>query len=103
MRDVIKNMDFAHGGDGLIQFSEFILAACQKKHLLISENIIKEFTYLDVDKDGVIGRADIHKFLTTFTGKIPEPESIETMLDEIIEAYKAETEQPVPEEEGAND
>lgn len=74
MRHVIKNMDFADGGDGLIQFSEFILAACTKKHLLVSENIIKEFTYLDMDKDGVIGRADITKFLTTYDGDKPEPE-----------------------------
>jgi len=42
------------------------LAACSKKSLLISDNILKEFTYLDMDKDGVIGYEDVRKFMMSY-------------------------------------
>ena len=66
MKKIINCIDFADGGDGLIQFTEFILAGCSKKNLLVSENILKEFTYLDMDKDGVIGYEDVRKFMMSY-------------------------------------
>ena len=51
MRRVIAHIDYSGGGDGLIQFSEFLLAGCSKKNLLTEANVMKEFTYLDMDKD----------------------------------------------------
>lgn len=47
MKKIINCIDFADGGDGLIQFTEFILAGCSKKNLLSYDNIMKEFIYLD--------------------------------------------------------
>ena len=43
MKTIIDCIDCADGGDGLIQFTEFILAGCNKKALLTPENIMKEF------------------------------------------------------------
>ena len=51
------------GGDGLIQFTEFLVAGCDKHTLLSVENIRKEFLYLDHDKDGFINTHDIEKFM----------------------------------------
>jgi len=49
MRKIIACIDFADGGDGLIQFTEFVLAACSKASLLNHDNIVKEFQYLDMN------------------------------------------------------
>ena len=49
MKKIIRAIDFADGGDGLIQFTEFVLAACSKKNLLSADNMIKEFRYIDSD------------------------------------------------------
>ena len=46
MEKMVLHIDFGAGqnsGDGLIQFTEFIIAACDKKSLLSEENIRKEF------------------------------------------------------------
>ena len=57
------------GGDGLIQFTEFLVAGCDKQLLLSSENIHKEFLYLDEDKDCFINAKDIEKFIYGLEGK----------------------------------
>ena len=41
MRKIIDCIDFVDGGDGLIQFTEFVLAGCNKSTLLTFDNIIK--------------------------------------------------------------
>ena len=89
MRKIISCIDFADGGDGLIQFTEFILAGCSKKTLLSQENIIKEFSYLDMDKDGVIAYEDIRKFMMSFSDseQTMQENFLEDMLSEIIQIY----------------
>ena len=67
MKRIISCIDFADGGDGLIQFTEFLLAGCSKKNLLVEDNIIKEFNYLDMDKDGQIGLNDMRKFMMSYS------------------------------------
>lgn len=52
MEKIIKCIDFVDGGDGMIQFTEFVLAGCSKKNLLSSDNMINEFNFVDMDKDG---------------------------------------------------
>ena len=49
MRKIIRCIDFADDGDGLIQFTEFVLAGCSKKILLSTENMITEFKFVDID------------------------------------------------------
>ena len=80
------SIDFGGGGDGLIQFTEFILAGCNKKDLLTPENIRKEYDYLDFDKDGLVGLEDIRKFMMSFSDSetTMEPNYLEDMLSEII-------------------
>ena len=80
------SIDFGGGGDGLIQFTEFILAGCSKKELLTPENIFKEYNYLDFDKDGLVGLDDIRKFMMSFSDSESslEPGYLEGMLSEII-------------------
>jgi len=84
MRKIIACIDCADGGDGLIQFTEFVLAGSSKKNLLCQENIIKEFNYLDVDHDGMIGLEDMRKFLISYSDNVPENVEMQTMLREII-------------------
>lgn len=100
MLKVISCIDFADGGDGQIQFTEFILAACSKKSLLSNENIIKEFRYLDMDKDNKLGLEDIRKFMLSLKNEDDEDErdidkenaELEEMQKQIIKAYKPKQE-----------
>ena len=72
MQRMINSMDLEGtktGGDGLIQYSEFLVAACNKQSLLEGSNINKEFKYLDHDKDGVLDVSDIERFMYGLTGK----------------------------------
>ena len=63
MERMLKYIDFG-GGDGLIQFTEFVIAGCSKALLLSETNLQKEFKFLDLDKDGFIGPKDIETFMT---------------------------------------
>ena len=65
MQRMLKYMDIA-GGDGLIQFTEFLVAGCDKRLLLTEVNLQKEFQFLDADQDGYIGPADAEKFMYAF-------------------------------------
>ena len=65
------------GGDGLIQFTEFLIAGCDKRSLLTEANLLKEFEFLDLDKDNFIGPGDIEKFMYGFASK----ENIENDAD----------------------
>lgn len=90
MKRIVACIDFADGGDGLIQFTEFILAGCNKKNLLVQEHIIEEFKFLDMDKDGQIGIEDMRKFLMTFSedaGEAATDAALEAMLEEIVQLY----------------
>ena len=72
MRKMVASMDLPGtktGGDGLIQFTEFLVAASDKISLLTSDNIHKEFKYLDADQDGVINANDIEKFMYGLEGR----------------------------------
>ena len=51
----------------MIQFTEFVLAGCFKKNLLSSDNMINEFNFVDMDKDGKISVLDVQKFLQSFS------------------------------------
>ena len=68
MQKMLKFMDLS-GGDGLIQFTEFIVAGCDKRSLLTEANLQKEFQFLDVDQDSFIGPSDIEKFMYGFASK----------------------------------
>ena len=61
------------GGDGLIQYQEFLVAGCDKRNLLSERNLEKEFEFIDVDKDGFIGPDDIEKFMIENV----DPETVE--------------------------
>ena len=90
MKKIIRAIDFADGGDGLIQFTEFVLAACSKKNLLSADNMIKEFRYIDSDQDGEISVDDIRKFLQSYSesSKHCDETSINNMITEIITVYR---------------
>ena len=90
MTRIIRSIDFNDGGDGLIQFTEFVLAGCSKKNLLSSDNMIKEFRYIDSDQDGEISVEDVRKFLQSYSEstKFCDQESISAMILEIITIYR---------------
>lgn len=58
---VIKNCDL--DGDGKMQFTEFVIAACHKKPLLSENNLKLCFEFIDFDSDGLITRPDLRNFL----------------------------------------
>ena len=68
MQKILKFMDLS-GGDGLIQFTEFLVAGCDKQSLLTEANIRKEFEFLDLDKDKFITPSDIENFMYRFADK----------------------------------
>ena len=72
----------ADSPEGCIHFTGFILAGCTKKNLLSADNIVKEFNYLDMDHDGMIGFEDMRKFLLSYSSYFEEGE-IQAMLKEI--------------------
>lgn len=45
MKKMVRNVDLS--GDGNVQFTEFLAAACQKDLLLSEENLKKTFNYFD--------------------------------------------------------
>ena len=57
MEQILKNCDLDY--DGKIQFTEFLIAACNKRALLTSHNIEMCFNFLDADGDGSLSRDDL--------------------------------------------
>ena len=76
MHKMLRFMDVS-GGDGLIQFSEFLVAGCDKRNLLSTANVEKEFDFLDQDQDGYIGPEDMEKFMTNYV----DPDTIDNDED----------------------
>ena len=90
MQKILKFMDLS-GGDGLIQFTEFLVAGCDKRNLLTEANIKKEFEFLDYDKDKFIGPDDIEKFMYAHADKgnlenDEDSKNFHTLLSEIKKA-----------------
>lgn len=96
MERMVLQIDFGAGknsGDGLIQFTEFIMAACDKKLLLSEENIRKEFQYLDRDQDGFINENDIEKLMFGFSDPANhEATDFKNILQEIMECNRVKEE-----------
>ena len=91
MLRMLKFIDFG-GGDGLIQFTEFLIAGSNKAVLFKEENCQKEFKFLDLDQDGFIGLEDIETFMTGICREVTLKKSnnlqnIKQMLKEIKRAY----------------
>ena len=61
MEKIMQQIDLDY--DGKIQFSEFLIAACNKRALFTQINIQKCFNYIDFDQDGEITRKDLSEFL----------------------------------------
>ena len=95
MRKIIRCIDFADGGDGLIQFTEFVLAGCSKKNLLSSQNVEKEFQFVDMDQDGEISVHDVQKFLQSFSTENSvmwtDQGALHAMIAHIIAEYRPDT------------
>ena len=51
----------------MIQFTEFLVAGCDKKLICNEDNIRKEFEFLDDDNSGIIGTEEIIKFMNGMT------------------------------------
>lgn len=61
MNKMVKNADI--GGDGKIQFSEFMAASSDKEKLLTEANLKKTFSYFDVGQDGKVDYFDVKDVL----------------------------------------
>ena len=57
----VADMDF----DGKMQFSEFLIAGCNKPALITSYTLQKVFNAIDHDGDGLLSQKDISMFLGT--------------------------------------
>ena len=58
---IMKQCDLDY--DGKIQFTEFLIAACNKRSLFSRYNIEQAFTFIDADGDKEITRKDLQAFL----------------------------------------
>ena len=63
MEGVINQIDLDF--DGKIQFTEFLIACCNKKQLFTAHNIEQCFNYIDANQDGEIDTEDMSTFLGT--------------------------------------
>jgi len=59
-------------GDGIIEYSEFVVAAVNEDILLRDENLHKAFQMFDKDKDGFISRGDLVKVMNSFGGTVSD-------------------------------
>ena len=57
----MKQIDLDY--DGKIQFTEFLIATCNKRSLFTAHNIESCFQYIDADQDGEISKSDMSQFL----------------------------------------
>ena len=79
MKEILKNCDLNF--DGQIQFTEFMIAACNKRALLTQHNVDECFQYLDHDGDGNITVQDLKKIL----GEDIDERFIKQMLEDADE------------------
>ena len=61
MEAIMKQIDLDY--DGQVQFSEFLIAACNKRTLFADANVEKCFKFIDADGDGEISLDDMRVFL----------------------------------------
>jgi Ca2+-binding EF-hand superfamily protein len=69
MNRIVKAVDL--GGDGKVQFTEFMAAASNKDLLLSDSNLRKAFSYFDMDQDGRIDLLDIKAALKLTPERTP--------------------------------
>ena len=61
MEQIIKQVDLDY--DGKVQFSEFLIATCNKRILFREHNLRECFKYMDANGDGVVTESDLKEFL----------------------------------------
>ena len=61
MEQIMKQIDLDY--DGKIQFTEFLIAGCNKRALFTAHNIEQWFTYIEMDGDKEITREDLSTFI----------------------------------------
>ena len=61
MMEIMKQVDLDY--DGKIQFSEFLIACCNKRLLLSDEHLKEAFKQIDTDGNGQITEDDLQTFM----------------------------------------
>ena len=61
MEEIMKQIDLDY--DGAVSFTEFQIAACNKRALFTEEKLLKCFEHIDADADGEISLDDMRAFL----------------------------------------
>jgi hypothetical protein len=59
--------------DGNIQYTEFIMAGCNKHDLLTDSSMRTTFSNMDYDKDGKISKADYDFLIRGFSADLSMP------------------------------
>ena len=57
--------------DGVISFTEFLVATCNKRMLFTDHNLRELFNFIDKNRDGIVDLDDLQSFLGL---EIPEDE-----------------------------
>lgn len=74
MNKILKDVNLVN--TKTISFTEFVIAACSKNHLLSEANLKQVFNYIDDDGDQFITREDFKKFVNVdneyFIGNLME-------------------------------
>lgn len=81
LKNVLKRCDFL--GLGKINYTEFMVAAFNKKDHLKKDELISAFNYFDMDKSGFIDSKDMTKAMQRFGKEFIRPEEVDTIVNEI--------------------
>ena len=80
LKEVLQNID--SNGSGVIDYTEFIAATLEKKKYMREDRLWSAFRVFDVDGNGTISKAELHKILNG--GGLGDIDSSRT-LDELIQ------------------
>jgi calcium-dependent protein kinase len=70
-KKIIQNADM--NKDGNIQYTEFMMAGCNKHDLLTDSSMRTTFSNMDYDKDGKISKADYDFLIRGFAADLSVP------------------------------
>jgi calcium-dependent protein kinase len=79
--------------DGVLDYSEFLVACLNQKKFVDKEKLIYAFNYFDIDGSGYIDASDLKNALLRSGKKILNTEDIEAMIEEVAHKEKISLEE----------
>ena len=86
LRNILNSADDRN--NGVIDYSEFLVACMNQKKIMDKENLISAFEYFDIDNSGYICSSDIKYALLRYGKKVLNNKEIDSMLIEVSNMNK---------------